>query len=72
MAVSFWGVSCAQGPTELEDVLVGKIDVKLNPYGKVPLGALLTFNTEKDCKVEVIVQGKNPVERKFKAFARNH
>ena len=37
MAVSFWGVSCAQGPTELENVLVGKIDVKLNPYGKVPL-----------------------------------
>ena len=72
MAVSFWGVSCAQGPTELEDVLVGKIEMKLNPYGKVPLGALLTFNTDIDCKVEVIVEGKNPVERKFSAFSRNH
>lgn len=72
LAVSIWGVSCAQGPASLDDVLVGSIDMKLNPYGKVPLGALLSFNTEKECKVEVIVEGKNPVAREFSTYTRNH
>jgi len=72
VVVSLWGVSCAQGPATLEDVLSGAMETDINPYGKVPLGALLTFNTKKECKVLLEVGGEVSVTREFSAYRRSH
>lgn len=49
------------GPGSLDDVLTGKLVTKVNPSGRVPLGALLTFGTTEPTTVEITVPGETPV-----------
>lgn len=65
-------ISCNQGPKPLEDILRGSVESRLNPYGKVPMGALLTFRSADPCQVEISIDGPIPVTRKFSAFTRTH
>lgn len=37
------------------------IDVKVNPHGRSPLGALLTFTTKDECQVHITVPGDQPI-----------
>lgn len=71
-AISLCFSSCDQGPQPLEAILFGSINTQLNPYDKVPLGALMSFATQQDCKVEIEVEGKIPVKRVFSSFLKNH
>lgn len=65
--------SCGdQGPQPLEALVTGSIKNQLNPYGKVPLGALLSFATQENCTVEIEVLGKIPVKRTFSSASRYH
>lgn len=64
--------SCDSGPKTLEDILYGDLQTVVNPSGRVPLGALLTFNTKEACRVSISVAGENPIERGFTATSRLH
>lgn len=65
-------LSCNSGPGKLEEVLKGTMNIKVNPYEKVPLGGLLTFRTNEPCKVEIEVTGRSPFSKEFSAFETNH
>ncbi|MEZ4994229.1 MAG: aryl-sulfate sulfotransferase [Saprospiraceae bacterium] len=64
--------SCDSGPKPLMDGVVGRVDMKVNPFNVVPLGALLTFNTREACQVTIRVTGPDPVEHTFPAYATSH
>lgn len=64
--------SCQKGVQDIDDILKRAIQVEVNPYEKVPLGAMLAFETRKPCKVEITVQGKIPVNRSFNEYRRTH
>ncbi|MTB50648.1 aryl-sulfate sulfotransferase [Lewinella sp. W8] len=65
-------VGCNQDPRSIDEVLLGPIDAVVNPYGRVPLGAELTFRTEEPCWVSITVPGDIPVTREFPRPAKNH
>jgi len=64
--------ACEQGPQPLEKILQGSLEQKVNPFGRVPLGALLSFSTKENCKVAITVEGKHPVSRSFEDFEKFH
>jgi arylsulfate sulfotransferase len=61
-----------QGPKVLDEITLGEVKVQVNPSGKVPLGALLTFSTQENCTAKVTVTGKEPVSRTFSKATRYH
>lgn len=63
---------CDPGPKPLMEAVSGRIDMKVNPFNVVPLGALLTFTTQEECKVTIRVSGPEPVEHTFPAFSSSH
>lgn len=64
--------SCDQGPGTLEELLKGSMNIKVNPYERVPLGGLLTFRTDEECKVEIEIAGSIPVNKEFPAYNTSH
>lgn len=64
--------SCDSSPKTVEEFLKGTINVQVNPYEKVPLGALLRFRTEEPCTVEIEVKGKVPLSKAFKTLDTKH
>ncbi len=64
--------SCDKGPGKLEDIVQGSVHVDLNPYEKVPLGALVKFRTKEKCRVKVTVTGSVPVTKEFSTLSDRH
>ena len=64
--------SCASGPIDISEVIYSEINAEVNPYGRVPLGALLKFNTKEPCRVTTIVNGPNPFEQTHQELSRIH
>ena len=64
--------SCEKRDKQIDDILKQPIKIQLNPYEKVPLGALLSFETSKPCEVEITVEGKIPVTRRFTTYRRTN
>ncbi|GAB5552299.1 MAG: aryl-sulfate sulfotransferase [Saprospiraceae bacterium] len=64
--------SCEQGPQALQKIISGDISTQVNPEGRAPLTALLSFATDKKVKVSIRVEGDIPVERTFSSFDRFH
>lgn len=64
--------SCETGPQPLEKVIQGPLEPKVNPHGRVPLGAELSFSTTENCRVDLTIEGKQPVSRSFSAFEKFH
>jgi arylsulfate sulfotransferase len=72
IALSTVMLSCDSGPGQLDEILKGSMNIKVNPYEKVPLGGLLTFRTDEACKVEIEVAGRNPISKEFSAYETSH
>ena len=53
------------GNGALDDVLTGQLVSQVNPSGRVPLGALLTFGTTEPTTAEITVPGETPVTHTF-------
>ena len=64
--------SCKKKVQNIENILVGTIKTELNPFGKVPLGARLSFTTKKKCSVDIYIEGEIPVSRTFANFGYDH
>ena len=60
--------SCNQGNADLEDVLKTPLRTKVNPHGRVPLGATLLVSASKPCRLSVTVPGETPVTREFSEY----
>lgn len=69
---SFLIFSCNSGPSSVDELVQGTVDVKVNPYGKVPLGALLSFTTKEACKAEIEVLGETPFQQAFSNLTKYH
>lgn len=65
-------VGCQTGPKTLENVVLGEITTNVNPHGRAPLSAEMSFATKEPCQVKMTVEGPNPVSRSFANFSRNH
>lgn len=65
-------VGCDSGPQPLMEMVAGRVDMKVNPFNVVPLGALLTFNTQQECQATIRVMGPEPVEHTFPAFSTTY
>ena len=64
--------SCKNKVQNIENILVGTIKTELNPFGKVPLGARLSFTTKKKCSVDIYIDGEIPVSKSFTNFGFDH
>lgn len=56
----------------IADLLIGEIEVQLNPGGKAPLAALSNFFTKKSVKVDMQVLGDIPINKAFPDFTKKH
>lgn len=63
-------MSCNDGVLPMDSMLKTDISVVNNPFGKVPLGALLKFETQKPCSTTISIDGNNPITRSFPDFKR--
>lgn len=72
ISLSLLFCSCESSPGSVTEVLQGNIQIQLNPFKVVPLGALLNFNTQEACRVDIKVEGEIPVERSFPTFNTDH
>jgi len=64
--------ACTPGAGNLEDVLQGELVSRVNPSGRVPLGALLSFTTKEPVTVSITIPGETPITRSFPEPSRNH
>jgi len=53
-------------------MVTSALDVQINPHGRSPLGALLTFSTKEECQVRIEVTGEEPVSHDFSSFLLSH
>lgn len=65
-------MACNAGAGSLDDILQGELVSRVNPSGRVPLGALLSFTTKEPVSVEVTVPGETPFTQSFTEASRTH
>ncbi len=63
---------CQSDPQTFEEMLDAPPAIELNPSGRVPLGAILSFETVNEVSVDLTVEGDQPVHRSFPEPARRH
>lgn len=73
LLIAIMGITaCKKGEQHIDAILKEAIEIIVNPYEKVPLGALLTFQTKKPCSIHITVEGQIPVDRSFTDLRRTH